>query len=183
MGDESLQSWIGREEVTDDVFLVEAWSSTVILGADEAAGHVFISFPTELLEGHRHEMQFEVNIEVDRIEHTLSPTTGWTATLGDLLEPAFAFDTELVHLEPVQDPEGRGTVSFHEPWQHIFFQIFDPISIQTDPAACDVGACLPCDGSNLRCEVALTVARDSVVLPRVRIDIVGSLARDTTETQ
>lgn len=172
------ESPVGTIDEEGFLLMEEVWSTSVVMAEGESAGQLFMSFPLDLLEDHHPQMEFRVSVSVDRIEHTAAPGMSWSVTLGDLAEPAFTFTSESAQLEPIDDPEGRGTTSFHQPWEHIMFQTIDPIIIVTDPAACTTGACVPCDGTKERCEPALILDREGSFLPRVQVEISGHLPRE-----
>jgi len=169
------------EEVSGPFFDEEVWSSSLLMGKDEAAGQVFLSFPMALLDEHVPQLELNVVVEIDRIEHNAMPGTDWSITLGDLQGQAFAFTTESMQLPPLEDPEGPDMGSFHWPWIDVDHRSSEPMSIVTDPAACDTGACVPCDGTQDRCEVALILARDGAFHPRVKVVLSARMAENVEE--
>ncbi|MEE2780324.1 MAG: hypothetical protein VYE15_07365 [Myxococcota bacterium] len=157
------------EENFGPFFDEEIWASSLLMGKDEGAGQVILSFPMALLDEHVPQLKLDVVVEIDQLEHNAMPGTDWSITLGDLQEQAFAFTTESMQLPPLEDPDGPDMGRFHWPWIDVEHRSSEPITIATDPAACDTGACVPCDGIQDRCEVALTLAREGTFHPRVKV--------------
>ncbi|MEC9071193.1 MAG: hypothetical protein VX938_02385, partial [Myxococcota bacterium] len=66
---------------------IPVWETTVVMGEEETAVHLFFSVPTNLLEAYEDQITLSVDVEVDRRKITASPITAWEVLVGDATSP------------------------------------------------------------------------------------------------
>ena len=142
---------------------IDVWNSTTVLGKDESSVHLFLSLPTDLLDDHESAMSFDFVVWIDQLEEGISPQTAWAIRVGDSMEDTVSFSSSLV------DAHDPGETPFHV-WDFVDSFGSDDILISSD---CDENGCIPCDTTLSRCDVMLTLTRDAVTLPRMRVDVQG----------